>query len=281
MPDPQRLLNTLTQAARAFRDTPGRTGRLVRLDDAAEVFVVGDLHGHVESLRLALQRADLGKYPRRHFILQELIHGPFRYPAGGDKSHQLLDLLAALKCQYPQRTHFLLGNHELSQATNRRIAKDDVDFNELFREGVGTAYGPHASAVYAAYLELFAAAPLAARTPNRVFLSHSLPNGSRLDRFDPAVLEQDTPDEAEWKLGGSLHALVWGRDTSAATAAAFLRKVDADLLVTGHIPCDGGYAVPNERQLIVDAAGSPACGCLFPADRPLTHAELVAGVLTF
>src|SRR5207302_5822715 len=29
------------------------------------------------------------------FRSQELIHGPFHYPSGGDKSHQLVDLLAA------------------------------------------------------------------------------------------------------------------------------------------------------------------------------------------
>ena len=30
-------------------------------------------------------------------VLQEVIHGKFRYPDGGDKSHQLLDLVAALR----------------------------------------------------------------------------------------------------------------------------------------------------------------------------------------
>lgn len=278
MPDPQRLLHTLRQAIRAVKNTPGRSGRIVRLENAVDVLAVGDLHGNVENFRQVLRHAELGQHPNRHLVVQELIHSPFRYPAGGDKSHQLVDLLAALTCQYPRQVHYLLGNHELSQATNRRIAKDDVDFNELFREGVGTAYGARAGEVYAVYLELFAAVPLAVRTLNRVLLSHSLPSAKWLDRFNPVVLEQDTADEAALRLGGTVHALVWGRDTSPETAAAFLQKMDADLLLTGHIPCDGGFAVPNDRQLILDAAGSPACCCLFPADRPVTHAELVAGV---
>jgi hypothetical protein len=192
----------------------------------------------------------------------------------------VLDLLAALKCQYPRQVHLLLGNHELSQGTARRISKGDLDLNELFREGVGTAYGPHAAAIYTQYLELFAVVPLAVRTANRIFLSHSLPSATRLATFDPAVLEQDVPDEAELLPGGSVHALVWGRDTSSATATAFLQKVDADLLITGHIPCPEGFAVPNERQLILDSLGAPACYCLFPADRPLTQEELVGRVGT-
>ena len=54
------------------------------------------------------------------------------------------------------------------------------------------------------------------------------------------------------------------------SAAAFLQKVDADLLVTGHIPLDTGFAAPNDRQLILDSLGSPAGYALFPADKPLT-----------
>jgi hypothetical protein len=278
MPDPQRLLNTLKQAIGAFRDTPGRRGRYVRLDKAAEVFVVGDLHGNVENFKSGLQKAALARHADRHLVFQELIHGPFRYPAGGDRSHQLVDLLAALKCQFPDRVHYLIGNHELSQATHRRIAKDDEDCNEVFREGIGTAYGANAPGVYAAYLELFQAAPLVIRTSNRVLVCHSLPVSSRLESFQAGLLEEDAVDEAELKLGGSIHALVWGRDASAETATSFLEKMDADLLITGHIPCDQGFAVPNNRQLTLDAAGSPACYCLLPTNRPLTHEELVACV---
>jgi hypothetical protein len=280
MPDPARLLTTLQRAIQAFRDTPGRRGRLVSLDGATDVLASGDLHGSVENFRLLLQRAELGKHSQRHLVLQELVHGPFQYPAGGDKSHQLLDLLAALKCQYPRQVHMLPGNHELSQATNRLIAKNDLDLNGSFRDGVCAAYGSRADEVYAAYLQLFATVPLALRTPNRVFLSHSLPSASKLPAFDPAVLEKEMSDEADLLPGGSVHSLVWGRDTSLAHVAAFLQKVDADLLITGHIPCDQGFEVPNERQLILDSLGTPACYCLFPGDRPLTHAELVACVAT-
>ena len=76
--------------------------------------------------------------------MQELVHGPFRYPQGGDKSHQLVDLIAALKCQYPQRVHYLLGNHELAQWRRQAIGKGDVDQNELFRTGITNAYGDRA-----------------------------------------------------------------------------------------------------------------------------------------
>jgi len=275
MPDPGRLLTTLQRAVDAFRATPGRRGRVVDLQGAAEILVAGDLHGNLDNFRRLLQIADLARNPARQFVLQEAIHGPHRYPAGGDRSHQLLDLIAALKCQYPRQVHFLIGNHELAQATGRRIAKDDVELNDLFMKGVRTAYGDRADEVYAAYLRLIAAAPLALRTANRVFISHSLPPLSLLPAFDPAVLERDETTDADCVPGGAVHALVWGRDTRPETVAAFLQKMDADLLITGHIPCDRGFDAPNDRQLILDSLGHPAAYCLFPADRPLTHPELL------
>jgi len=133
-----------------------------------------------------------------------------------------------------------------------------VELNALFRQGVVEAYGARFDEVYAAYLDLFAAAPLALRTPNRVFLSHSLPPASRLATFDLAALERDPTVEADLLPGGSVHSLVWGRDARPETAAAFLDKVDADLLVTGHLPCDHGFDAPNDRQIVLDCAGRPA-----------------------
>ena len=281
MPNPERLLATLTQAVRAFRATPGRLGRVVRLPAGAEVLIAGDLHGSVENFRLLLQTADLANHPHRHLVLQEVIHGPFRYSGGGDKSHQLLDLLAALKCQYPPRVHYLLGNHELAQWQNQRIGKGDVDQNQVFLAGLQEAYGDQSQAVYAAYQELFAAANLALVAANRVLLCHSLPNARHLASFDWTVLEHEELRPEDLVMGGTVHALVWGRDLGQAHVAEFLKKVDADLLISGHIPCEQGYLVLNDRQIILDALGTPACFCLFPTDRLLTQQDLLGmiGVL--
>jgi hypothetical protein len=279
MPDPAKLLPLLSRAAATFRSTPGRIGRVV-LIDAADVLVGGDLHGHLGNFQALMKKADLANHPRRHLVLQEVIHGPHRYPTGGDKSHQLLDLVAALTCQFPGRVHFLPGNHELAQASGRTIQKGDDLLNAMFVAGIEAAYGERADEIYAAYLDLVAAAPLAVRTKNRVFVSHSLPSELRMTNFRYEDLLRETTAE-DLEVHGPVYALVWGRDTRPANVAAFLRKVDADLLITGHIPLDTGFAAPNDRQLIVDSLGSPAGYVLFPADRPITHSELVrcAGIL--
>ena len=281
MPAPERMLTHLRRAVALVRGTPGRRGHVVALQDCSEVLVAGDLHGHVGNFQALFTAADLARHPTRHFVLQEMIHGTFRYPKGGDKSHQLVDLFAALKCQFPKQVHYLPGNHELAQWTNRPVMKADENQNALFREGVHEAYGPEfGPRIYAAYVELFQELPVAARAPNGVLICHSLPATRALPLFDPARLERDAFPSEDLQPGGSVHSLLWGRETTADAAANFLRKMGADLLISGHIVCHTGFAAPNDRQLILDCAESPAGYALVPTARPLTHAELLACVRT-
>jgi hypothetical protein len=266
-PIDQRLI-TLRRGVLACMETPGKTGRFVQLPDSADsVLVGGDLHGHMENLRRLVQLADLVSHPRRHLVIQELVHGPFRYSQGGDKSHQLVEAALALMVQFPGRVHYLLGNHELAQRTNRRIGKLDAeDLNDQFRLGVHTAYGERADEVYAVYEKLFDVAPLAIRTANRIILSHSLP-ARPFDRSDlltlPTPLEQYTP-------GGSLYALVWGRDTSEQALQTYLDAMEGDWLISGHIPNDAGFERPSPRHLILDCKGSPAACALLGTEQPVS-----------
>jgi len=282
MPAPDRMLTHLRQALTLVRATPGRRGHVVDLQNCTEVLVAGDMHGHVGNFQALLRTADLANHPTRHFVMQELIHGNYHYPSGGDKSHQLVDLFAALKGQFPKQVHYVPGNHELAQWTGRKVLKADLDLNALFEEGVRTAYGPQfGPEIYQTYLTLFQALPVALRAPNGVLVSHSLPAARVMALFDPARLERDVYGEVDVQPGGSVHSILWGRDTTPANVEAFLRKMGAELLVSGHIASETGFDVPNDRQVIVDCAESPAGYVLFPADRPLTHAELVGCVRTF
>lgn len=281
MPDPNRVLALVRRAALLSRATPGRRGGVVELpaDGADDVLVVGDLHGNIPAFRKVFALADLRNRPRRHLVLQELVHGDYAYPDdGGDKSHQLLDLVAALKCEFPDRVHLILGNHELSELTERPIAKNGVALNALFRRGVQTAYGPMAGEIMAAYHEFFRALPLAVRCPNRVFLCHTLPDGRLLDGLDLEPLRSGVWDPESLKRGGAVYAMTWGRDDRPETADRFAELVEADLFITGHQPCNKGFRLANHRLLIIDGTGPYPAYCLFPASSPVTIEALCDAV---
>ncbi len=279
MPDPKKILTTIRRATELMRATPGRSGGIITPEGAEEIMVVGDLHGNIPAFKQVLKLAALDRYPGRHLVLQELIHGKREYGEDkGDSSHQLVDVVAALKCQYPDRVHLILGNHELSELTGRIIAKDGKTLNMMFRMGISTAYGPSAGEIYEAYKGLFAALPLAIRTANRVFVCHTLPDESDLDALDLELLKADTWPEESMKRHGTIYAMTWGRDTEPEVADRFAAMVDADWFICGHQPCDEGFRQANHRQIIIDGTDPYPAYCLFPTTSPVTIDSLLKGV---
>ena len=90
-------------------------------------------------------------------------------------SHAMLEDVAGLKAKYPQRVHFILGNHELAELTDYPIQKNKQMLNLLFRLGLQQMYGPAADKVRDAFREFLRSCPLALRLPCGVFITHTLP----------------------------------------------------------------------------------------------------------
>lgn len=268
MPDPAKLLPQIHRAAMIQNTHPGRTGRILDIPSGDSLLIAGDLHGQLDILRRILLKADLGNQKNRHLLLQEVVHGFSTYDDGSDKSHQALDLVAALICQYPGRVHFLPGNHELAQIHGRMIMKNDRLLNEIFERGVAKAYGAGHTEILAAYATLVDSSPLAIRTPNRILVTHTLIKGASINAFDPEILK-GAPIRTDFAPGGALYGLFWDRDTHPETVDAFLSKFDADWLVTGHIPLETGYELRSPKHVIVDCHHMPAGVVLAPMDRDL------------
>ncbi len=201
--------------------------------------------------------------------------GPCAIPRGETDRTSSWTWCCALKCQHPDRVHLILGNHELSELTGRIISKHGEVLNETFRQGISTAYGVRADAVYDAYQALFAALPLAVRTPNRVFLCHTIPDELDLDRLDLNLLKADTWPTEAMARHGTIYAMTWGRDTAPEVADRFAAMVDADWFITGHQPCNEGFRLANHRQIIIDGTDPHPAYCLFPAREPVTIEALL------
>ncbi len=105
--------------------TEKRTGSIVELSesDGEDILVAADLHGNRINFDRLVKIADLANHPQRHLVMQEVCHGGPTYPGGGCMSHLMLEDVAALKIDYPDRFHFILSNHELAEMTDFAIMK--------------------------------------------------------------------------------------------------------------------------------------------------------------
>ena len=269
-------LALMRRAARAFSADPFQKGFLVELPPEGDVMVTGDLHGNFGNLRRIIKLANLPRYGTRHLVLQELVH-EIESDADTCRSFRLVETAARLKAAFPSQVHILLGNHEFAEVVDLAIGKKGRELNIAFDEGLRAVYGDHWEKVKGTYRAFWRRCPLAVRTPNRIFISHSTPRLGKMNDLDLEYFRNADPEDV-FSRNGPVFPMLWGRDHSAEAAEEFARRVRADVLIVGHMPCDEGVAVPNRRHLILDCKDIEGRYALLPLDAPLGHAGVLARV---
>ncbi len=277
--DAQAAAEVLREAAQLVRADPLRRASLLHFEGAGQLVMTGDLHGNLKNFEKLQRYCALPRSPGRRVILHELIH---EEPSGPDFLDLSIDLLvraAAWKCAHPDNVFFLQSNHELSQLQQHEITKGGRSVIRDFERGVRHRYGQGADQVLGAVDHYLLSLPLAARTANRIFLSHSLPDALSASAFDPDVFHR-APTARDYEPGGSAYALVWGRFHSPELLDVLARRLDVDWFIAGHTPQESGYDI-SHRMIIL--ASDHAHGSFLPIDlsRPYTIAELERNIRKF
>lgn len=272
-------VGVLRDAAQANREDPARTGSLLRFGAAGQLVMTGDMHGNLRNFEKLQRYCDLEHNPARFVVLHELIHSELNGHGEGDTSIDLLVRAAAWKCEHPDNVFFLQSNHELAQLRRQEIMKGGRSVIHEFDEGVRRRYGSRAGDVLAATEDYIASLPLAARTANRIWLSHSLPDPLMMDHYDLSVFERQ-PTAGDYAPGGAAYALVWGRYHTPPALDAFARRLDVDLFVIGHTPQEDGFRVTGRLMII---ASEHNHGCFLPINlnRSYTIEEIQAALRKF
>lgn len=271
-----RILRLMEKATRANMNTPSCTGFLMELPAEGEIMVAGDIHGNMANLRRLIKLANLQRNPHRHMVVHELVH-EMHDDADASRSYHLVEMAARMKIAFPKQFHYLPGNHEFSEAVDLEIGKNGRLLNVAFMEGLREAYGEHASRIKNAYRRFWATSPLAIRTAGRIFICHSTPRLNRMTEMSLDYLRSVQPAQV-FRRNGPAFFLLWGRDYRASAADAFAERVDADIFIVGHTPCDDGMSVPNHRHVILDTTTFDGCYVVLPLDRPLTQSEVISRV---
>ncbi|MBU0640510.1 MAG: metallophosphoesterase [Planctomycetes bacterium] len=278
-PDARAACQALQEAAELIRDDPDRQGSLLSFGAAGQLVVTGDMHGNTRNFDKLQRFCALERSPARRVVLHELIHEEPQYPGAPDFSIDLLVRAARWKCDFPDSVFFLQSNHELSQMCGHEITKGGRSVLHDFERGVHARYGKDTDNVLAALNEYIMALPLAARTSNGIFISHSLPDRVMMHSFDDSVFLRK-PTAEDLMPGGSAYALVWGRYHHPEVVEIYAKRFDAQLFLVGHTPQETGYEVVG-RMIIL--ASDHAHGVFLPLDLNgrFTVAELERNIRKF
>jgi hypothetical protein len=276
----EEAISSFRQAAQLNRQDPLREGSILRLPGFGQAVMTGDLHGHRKNMEKLERYAMLDRLPSRHVILHEMVHED-RAPGHPDNSHLLSLEAARYKCRFPEQVHFLQSNHELAQLTGYPIAKNGRAVVEDFADAVHLTYGEtHGPEVLAALNDFIASFPLAIVAPNRIWMSHSLPNVHDMPAFDTTIFTRALRPE-DFADHGAVFKLVWGRRHTQEHIDALAKLLDVDTFIIGHQPQETGYAVLFDRLIILASDHNHGTFLPFDLSRPHTLEQLIRNIRKF
>lgn len=222
-----------------------------------------DLHGNYEDFARLRQIFDerIAQDPQTHWvILGDLVHGPspkvqrqfaelFGFP---DESSRIVEETRQLCVAYPERVHFVLGNHDYAHIGGPRTAK-------FYADEAAHLESQMDDDEVAEMRAFFEEALLAVVTPCGAFLCHGAP-GLELDgieELDDIDLPARTPRQRE-----ILRHLVNTYGQPHEDAERFLRSVSRPeapqrFVIHGHDKDEKGWFVEGGNQLCPTLFGAP------------------------
>jgi len=256
------IIAFLEKGIKANRADSFRKGNIIRLPSTGRVIMTGDLHGNIKNFEKICRFALLERNSHCHLILHELLHcSEFQDSADQCHSYRLVAQAAELKARLPDQVHILLGNHEMAQITGGEILKSGQPMVRSLKAGLVAAFGENSDLVINILNEFILSLPIAARSENRIWLSHSLPSSGHLADFDESIFVKRLSLH-DMKDNASLHALAWDRRHSRSCLEKLSEMWDADIFIVGHQPQADGCKRAHPQLIIL--ASDHAHGCCLP-----------------
>ena len=260
---PQTIIDLLNSGVEASNADRFRRGNLIYLPFDVQLIATGDIHGHRRNFERIVAFADLANNPNRHIVLQEIIHGGPKNAEGGCLSYKLLFDVIRYKLSFHDRVHIIMGNHDIAYINNSQVMKNGEEMNRLMRSALEREFQQAGTDIELAIRQFLFSQPLAVRSENRIWLSHSLPSDRFVDKFDRQILDRQLKT-SDCEKPGSAYLLTWGRNISQQTLDKMAGLFDVDIFILGHQPQQQGWSRAGENLIII--ASDHNHGCLLPID---------------
>lgn len=263
------LADIFRKAARLNAEDPRRKGNIISIEPGMDVIATGDLHGHRQNLMKIIAFADLPNRSETRLVLQEIVHGTPDARTGQDRSLDVLLRAARLQISSPKQVIFLLGNHDIAQATGNEITKGGRGVCEAFSQSVRDAVEPEAAEeVQAAINEFLLSIPIAARTPGGVLMLHTLPTPQRM-KLAGSDLPAGPYTTENLARGGCVYEWTWGRDPTGEQIDALAERLGVEYFVLAHKRIETAYEIVGPKAIIITAEHDRGSLLRFSSDERL------------
>ncbi len=262
------MLELLNKGIKANREDKFRKKNLILLPLSGELVVTGDLHGHQRNLDRIVTYCDLDRHPDRHVVFQEIIHGGEKTVEGGCLSYRVLVNVIRYKTEFPDQVHMILGNHDTAFITDTEVMKDGREMNRAMDLALTQEFPDTHREVSQALQNFLFSQPLAVKTANGLWMSHSLPADRWTEEFNPHIFARPMSIN-DCQKPGSVYLLTWGRNMSQAWLDKLATTLRTRLFILGHQPQPQGWNQAGDNLVLIASDHNHGC---------LVHTNLEAQV---
>lgn len=280
---PDQVEDAFVRGAAANRAAKCRQASIDLITPPGTLIATGDLHDNPTNLETLVKAAALDSDNPRHLMLHEIIHSD-RLIQGMDFSYRALARVAALKADFPEHVHVLLGNHELAQIVGAGIIKDGIKCVEAFNAGVEYAFGGETERVQRALNAFVRSLPIALRCVSArgdILCCHSLPSPGNMFRFDTTILTRDLTEEDYQPRTGSAHFMVWGRGYDLEQLEDLVERWGINLFVLGHEKAEDGIKLIPPNAIVLNSDSHRGVYLPLDLEHPPTLEQAAAQVVWF
>lgn len=257
------MLEQLNQGINANHEDKFRRKNIILLPLSGELVITGDLHGHQRNLDRIITYCDLKNYPKRHVVFQEIIHGGAKTEEGGCLSYRVLLEVMQYKLQFPNQVHLIIGNHDTAFITNTEVMKDGREMNRAMGLALKQEFSQNYDEISQALQDFLFSQPLAVKTANGLWMSHSLPADRWREEFNPHIFVKPVRID-DCAKPGDVYLLTWGRNMSQPWLNELAATLKTRLFILGHQPQPQGWNQAGDNLLLI--ASDHNHGCLVHVD---------------
>lgn len=224
-------------------------GKLLELPKKGKALIITDIHGNLDDYNRYMSIWE--KFGGHHNHL--IITGDFIHAAANLKDSSI-EILDSIKDNFENSNNFhvLLGNHEWAHITGIPVYKGDSDQRKDFEKQLRKKYWTKWEDKLEEYKNFFMGLPIAVKTKNKIFISHSGPSNDINN-----IEEVRNITNSGYSGNTRLYDLLWNRPEKFTERElnSFLKSVKCKLSIVGHTPVNGFKTVYN-KQLIVSSSFS-------------------------